>query len=250
MPDYRVDDSQHAKERWRRVGLAALGLWTAAGSYAMSPAVLSDGWVPDHWVASWPQGRRLAKALVDADEWRAAERDGLPGYEFADWSGQTPAAKFLADREAARKRMRDIRQGKRSRERSSEQDANVPPKFERSSEEVRRLPVPHPTDEEQLGGDRPVSDRASAQRPPERCPKHRNSDNPPNCGACGDSRRAAQAWDAHAPRRAAADAAAIRACRWCNADGWRWLDPEKRYRGPATGPGARCDHTALVGAST
>ena len=34
---------------------------------------------------------------------------------------------------------------------------------------------------------------------------------------------------------------AIRACNWCEGDGWR-IDPENRHRGPLM-PGVRCDHT-------
>jgi hypothetical protein len=87
------------------------------------------------------------------------------------------------------------------------------------------------------------------QRPPERCPKHADSDGTEPCGPCGAARRAAQAWDADAPQRAASARLAVRDCPWCDGDGWRWVDPRRKAHGTRTGPGARCDHTSPVGVS-
>lgn len=69
--------------------------------------------------------------------------------------------------------------------------------------------------------------------PADRCPAHVGVENPPNCGPCGDARRARKAWDAErarwealkgvtARRAAARDRAAeIAACTLCDADGYR-----------------------------
>lgn len=43
------------------------------------------------------------------------------------------------------------------------------------------------------GGDARVS--ASGEPPPPRCPRHLDTSNPPNCGACADARRARTAWE-------------------------------------------------------
>lgn len=242
MPDFRVDDLQHAKDESRRAGLAAMGMWTVAGSYSMNPAVLSDGWIPDYWVASWPQGRRHAKALVDAGMWMPSERDGQPGWQFTNWGGQQPAAKVLADREAARKRMQDLRHGKRS----GDVRANVRPNISRTqgerSGEVRRLPQPHPGGSVEGGVSRretparaEMSDppKFPAARPIDRCPNHAGEPGDPGpCRACGDARRAAQEWDlakasalalersAAARQRAEDRARAIVNCALCDPDGY------------------------------
>lgn len=69
--------------------------------------------------------------------------------------------------------------------------------------------------------------------PPAKCPKHLNDIDPPNCGACGDARKARQCWEterweaskldaserAHAI--AEANAAAISACGMCDDRGYR-----------------------------
>lgn len=78
-----------------------------------------------------------------------------------------------------------------------------------------------------------------------RCPRHAHlaDDDPgPNCVACRDARLGASQTTANAERD---EAATRRACRLCDADGWRWLDPKRRGNGPMTGPGARCDHKPI-----
>lgn len=77
------------------------------------------------------------------------------------------------------------------------------------------------------------------QRPSPRCPRHQNDLDPPNCGRCADARRAAERWDADAPRREAERRAAIRACPYCDGDGWRY---EFGRRTVAT-PYRACDGT-------
>lgn len=79
----------------------------------------------------------------------------------------------------------------------------------------------------------------SAGRPPERCPRHAGQPDPGPCRSCGDARQRAERWDADTTR---ARIQAVRACRWCDGDGWR-VDPDNPQRGPM---GVRCDHTPLA----
>jgi hypothetical protein len=62
MSWFRVDDTLAAHPKTRRAGLAAMGLWTVAGSW--SSQQLTEGFVPDWFVATWPQGKKLAAQLV------------------------------------------------------------------------------------------------------------------------------------------------------------------------------------------
>lgn len=87
----------------------------------------------------------------------------------------------------------------------------------------------------------PTPNRSANQRPPERCDRHAVAEATGPCRACGDRRQAAERWDAETAK---ARAVAVRACRWCNPEGWR-IDPEFRHDGPLR-PGVRCDHTPLA----
>lgn len=88
----------------------------------------------------------------------------------------------------------------------------------------------------------PTPNSSAEERPAERCRRHDGStDDPGPCRACGDARKAAEAWDAATAR---ALALAGRNCRWCQADGWR-IDPDFPQDGPLR-PGVRCDHRSLA----
>jgi hypothetical protein len=95
-----------------------MGLWALAGSYCM--AYKTDGFVPDWFVNSWPNGRRLADTLVKAGHWEIGEKDGEAGWFFHDWLDYQPSSDEIeADREHARERQRKRRQKLReSREES------------------------------------------------------------------------------------------------------------------------------------
>jgi hypothetical protein len=97
---------------------------------------------------------------------------------------------------------------------------------------------------ERRGGERRGDTRASAPPPPHRprCPRHTHlpDDDPgPNCRDCRDARLAEERNDAAVER---ALRHAIRACRLCDGDGWRWINPQRRSLGVRSGPTARCDH--------
>jgi hypothetical protein len=121
MPDFRVADTAPEHPKLRAAGLAAFGLWAAAGAYSMRE--LTDGWVPDYWVQTWPGGKKQATALVQVGLWYRETRHSLPGYQFHDWTDyQRSASKVHEDREKGRDRARRSRErhGERSPERSPE----------------------------------------------------------------------------------------------------------------------------------
>lgn len=91
MTWFKIDDQLHDHRKVRVVDdLAAMGLWTLAGSW--SGANRTDGFVPEsvlrRWSGSW---KRLAEKLVRAEFWTVAERDGERGFEFHDWSDWQPS---------------------------------------------------------------------------------------------------------------------------------------------------------------
>jgi hypothetical protein len=112
LPDFRVADTAPEHPKLRAAGLAAAGLWSLAGAYAMNPAHMTDGWVPLHWVQTWPSGKKHAAKLVEVGLWREETRNGLAGYRFHDWSdSQRSSSKVEDDRRKARERMKRLREG-------------------------------------------------------------------------------------------------------------------------------------------
>lgn len=100
MPHFRVDDALHSHPKARQAGLEAMGLWNLCGSYCMG--YLTDGFVPEWYVKSWPKGATLAKRLVACRLWEPAERDGEKGWQFHEFVGperQDSREKIEADRE-------------------------------------------------------------------------------------------------------------------------------------------------------
>jgi hypothetical protein len=126
VPDFRVADTAPEHPKLRAAGLAAFGLWSAAGAYAMRE--LTDGWVPEYWVTTWPAGKRAAGTLVSVGLWSKEPRNGLPGYQFHDWEDYQRSAKQIeAERAEGRERARRSRErgrtfGERSGERNTAQD--------------------------------------------------------------------------------------------------------------------------------
>lgn len=100
MPHFRVDDALHSHPKARQAGLEAMGLWNLCGSYCMG--YLTDGFVPEWYVKSWPKGAALAKKLVAAKLWTPAKKDGEPGWQFHEFIGpgrQDSRAQIEADRQ-------------------------------------------------------------------------------------------------------------------------------------------------------
>jgi hypothetical protein len=129
MTWFKVDDSFHSHSKVLAASPAALGLWVVAGSW--SSKSLSDGFVPDHVLPRLlPDSATLAEQLVAAGLWRRTKG----GYRFHDWLDFNPSAKQVtAEREAARARMKNLREARKAvgsgSKRSGEQQANVRAKF-------------------------------------------------------------------------------------------------------------------------
>lgn len=112
MPWFKVDDGLHSHPKPRRAGLAAMGLWALGGSWSAQHA--QEGFVPDWFIASWPQGRKRAKELTDAGLWVEGERDGEAGCWFHDWEHFQPSKEEIErDREHNRERQRRFREKRR-----------------------------------------------------------------------------------------------------------------------------------------
>uniref|UniRef100_UPI003018A971 hypothetical protein n=1 Tax=unclassified Microbacterium TaxID=2609290 RepID=UPI003018A971 len=130
MAWFRVDDQLHAHPKPRRAGLAAIGLWTLAGSHCMS--YLTDGIVERWFVESLPGGVKLAGRLVKAGLWH----EHPDGWEFHDWAEfQFTREQILADRGAAAERMRRVRANRKANVRPNE-PANVTPAVKRAASQA------------------------------------------------------------------------------------------------------------------
>ena len=102
---FKVDDTLHSHPKGRRAGLAAIGLWTMAGSWCMS--YKTDGFIPAWFVDSWPDGHALAARLVDAGLWSPAVVTSEKGWIYHDWDDYQPSSvEIEKGREAARDRQR------------------------------------------------------------------------------------------------------------------------------------------------
>ena len=141
MPWFKVDDQLHSHPKPRRASLAAIGLWTMCGSYSM--AYKTDGFVPEWFVASFKNGRKLAAELVDAGLWNDAIRSGEVGWQFHDWSDYQPSSDEIeAEREAARERQRAFRQRRRESRVVGDGDASVTALVTRDVTGESQYPVP------------------------------------------------------------------------------------------------------------
>lgn len=112
MPWFKVDDGLHSHPKPRKAGLAAMGLWSVAGSWSAQHA--QEGFVPDWFVSSWPQGRKRADDLVESGLWEIGEREGIAGWWFHDWDHFQPTREEIErDREHNRERQRRFREKRR-----------------------------------------------------------------------------------------------------------------------------------------
>lgn len=120
MAWFKVDDQLHSHPKAGRAGLAAMGLWTLAGSHCMS--YLTDGVVERWFVESKPHGVKLAAALVKAGLWDEHE----DGWVFHDWDEFQPTSeKVLEDRAEARDRMRKVRANKKANVQPNTQEVSA-----------------------------------------------------------------------------------------------------------------------------
>ena len=116
---FKIDDTFGNHPKVKAAGRAAIGLWTACGSY--SSAYKLDGFVPDAEVST-ATDRKYAAQLVKVGLWHRAQddckcriterREG--GWYFHDWGDYQPTAEDIEkDREAARERQRRSRARRR-----------------------------------------------------------------------------------------------------------------------------------------
>lgn len=104
MTWFKIDDGLATHPKPRRAGLPAMGLWAVSGAYASQH--LTDGFVPDWYVTSWPSGKRHAAALVAAGLWLTATQEGEQGWRFHEWDQCNPTR----EQELERKREQAKRQ--------------------------------------------------------------------------------------------------------------------------------------------
>lgn len=247
MTWFKVDTALWRSRKVRKLGerdkLASAGLWTLAGTWSSDN--LSDGFVPWDVIEDWDPKHRYAFRLVEVGLWDKAQHDDEDGIQFHDWQDYQPTAEQVkAERAAGAERQRKLREARRTSGSSNGVTGTVTPNAtngERPTPPTR--PDPTRTSSGDFGGGS-LEPAGRENRPPERCSKHTNDLDAPPCGACANARRLAEAWDADEPRRARDERLTIRACRLCDADGWR-LTPGTRV--PAS-PYARCDHHHTAGA--
>ena len=106
---FKVDDKLHSSRKLikipRRHRLAALGLWTLAGSWSADQ--LTDGHVPEYMVEEWGGTQTLVDWLVKADLWQKAE----DGTRFKNWDEYQPTrAEIEHGREKNREKLRKWRE--------------------------------------------------------------------------------------------------------------------------------------------
>lgn len=105
MPYFPVDDGFHSHRKAIKAGLAAIGLWTMAGSWSNKEG--TDGFVPDYIVARFsPDYEQLAAKLVEVRLWSAAEVAGEKGWQFHDWTGAEEGVRRNYTREETVQRRR------------------------------------------------------------------------------------------------------------------------------------------------
>lgn len=96
---FKVDDKFHSHPKALEASLAAIGLWTLAGSW--SGDHLQDGFVSDQAVRQVSRGAvELADELVAAGLWKRAKG----GYRFHQWEQRNPTRSDtdrIADRKAS-----------------------------------------------------------------------------------------------------------------------------------------------------
>lgn len=247
MPDFRVAETAPEHPKLRAAGLPAAGLWALAGAYSMRE--LTDGWVPEYWVQTWPSGKKHATSLITVGLWRKEAKHGLPGYQFRDWTDyQRTAASVQREREEGRARARRSREsrkgsGERSGEASPLAGADVRPESHDSRALTRAL-TPGGSVREGTSGSERVDSR-NAPRP--RCPQHAElppDQRVPACRACKQLRVEAEQQAADQAEQAADERrtwrAQVDACPLCDHNGKRELDDGRM---------ATCTHPALEAVS-
>ena len=126
MSWFKVDDSLAGHPKPRRAGLPAMGLWVVAGAFCGQN--LTDGFVPEWYVASWPRGKQHAAALVSAGLWTESESNGESGWQFHEWHQANPYREEELEKRAKRAdagRKGGLKSGRTRRSASTKSEANA-----------------------------------------------------------------------------------------------------------------------------
>jgi hypothetical protein len=116
MPWFNVDDKFHSHRKAIKAGLAAIGLWTRAGSWSNDQG--TDGFIPDYVVIGYgPEAESCAARLVEVGLWEVAEVDGEKGWMFHEWTGDERGRRNKTRAEVAEERRAGAERKARSRER-------------------------------------------------------------------------------------------------------------------------------------
>lgn len=173
MPWFKVDDAFHGHPKVMELSPAAVGVWTLAGSWCAN--YLTDGEIKTNVVRRMGATDEMIQELVEAGLWIDL---GAGTYQFKDWAEYQPLKdEVMAERNAARERMKAVRAKKKGVDRSGERAEDVQPNnpgtFERTSEEVRVTPslslsLSHPgPNAEKPGRKKPASTLPAAWAPNE-----------------------------------------------------------------------------------
>lgn len=238
MPWFKVDDTLHSHPKARRAGMSAMGLWALGGSYASQ--YVTEGFVPEWFVASWPSGRKLAAELVRAELWRVGEREGEAGWWFHDWSHYQPTKEEIErERETTRERQRRWRERSRQARRNAVTNGVTNGVGDGVTNGAPSRPVPsRPTEVLTTeGGERTETLPAPNATFPTHCLDHQHVRDPGPCGGCKVARETVQRLEQDRRERDAADV--VSRCPSCDPDGWA-LD----QTGEATT--RRCRHRAVI----
>ncbi|MEC5149185.1 hypothetical protein [Cryobacterium sp. GrIS_2_6] len=126
MAWFKVDDKLHSSRKLmqipRRHRLAAIGLWTVAGSWAADQ--LTDGHVPDFMIDEWGGTTTLVDALVSVRLWARVpvefpnssveSRNSTAEFRFWNWEEYQPTkAEVEAGREKNAEKLRKWRERNR-----------------------------------------------------------------------------------------------------------------------------------------
>lgn len=196
MTWFKVDDKLHSHPKTTGASLAALGLWTVAGSWCGDHT--TDGRVPLHMVPLLSRGAvELADELVDVGLWVRVK----DGYKFHDWLAYQPSSKDVAklrEARAAAGRKGGINKAKRASKTASKSLANAraPASLANKQTPTPTRPDPPPTGGRGVGGSAAPSAPDGAQpHPPE---NHATTDHDPavptvaepsslRCRTCGNT---------------------------------------------------------------
>ncbi|MGH3094821.1 MAG: hypothetical protein ACRDMV_02330 [Streptosporangiales bacterium] len=86
MTWFKVSDDLHSHPKAMAAGVAAVGLWTLAGSWSSDAG--KGGFVPDYLISRLAEdGPQLARKLVAAGLWTRVKS----GYQFHDWDERNPS---------------------------------------------------------------------------------------------------------------------------------------------------------------